>query len=187
MFVRPNVVLDRDTKGVWNWARILSRPDRHDEEAAQRARRNPRVGDWIRATDVKIVNGRFLIVSPWAPAPNLKGVAADSAVREAVSGRARVFVERGARRPAPAHRDRLINGISRCFCICQPGQPSSVAEVATLAMNAYFVRPPGGDSETCTARSRSTPTRSGGRARPRPSPGAPRLPAAAASCSARAT
>ena len=144
VFVRPNVVLDKDTKGVWNWARILPGLIDTTKKPPNAPPQPEGWGDWIRATDVKIVNGRFLIVSPWAPAPNLKGAAADSAVREAVSGRSRAFVERGPGGLRRRIEIDSVNGRLPLLRISQPGQPSSVAEVATLAMNAYFVRPPGG-------------------------------------------
>src|SRR5262249_53574367 len=94
VFVRPNVVLDKYAAGVWNYARIL--PGLMD--AAKKPPSAPPQpegwGDWIRAADLRIVNGRLSIVSPWEPAKNLSRAAADSAVRDAVSGRSRAFVER---------------------------------------------------------------------------------------------
>jgi translocation and assembly module TamB len=143
VFVRPNIVLDKGTNGVWNWARIL--PSLAD--TTKKPPNPPGVegwGDWIRAADVRIVDGRLLIVSPWEPAKNLKGAAADSAVRDALSGRARVFVERTATGLRRRIEIDSITGRLPLVRISQPGQPSSVAEVGSLAMNAYFVRPPGG-------------------------------------------
>ncbi len=144
VFVRPNVVLDKDANGVWNWARILPGLIDTTKRPPNAPPQPEGWGDWIRATDVKIVNGRFLIVSPWAPAKNLKGAAADSAVRDALSGRSRTYVERGPEGLRRRIEIDSVNGRLPLLRIAQPGQPSSVAEVATLAMNAYFVRPPGG-------------------------------------------
>jgi translocation and assembly module TamB len=144
VFVRPNIVLDKDASGVWNWARILPGLIDTTKKPPNAPPQPEGWGDWIRAADVRIVNGRLLIVSPWAPSKNLKGAAADSAVRDAVSGRSRVFVERVGGELRRRIEIDSITGRLPLVRISQPGQPSSVAEVGTLAMNAYFVRPPGG-------------------------------------------
>jgi translocation and assembly module TamB len=144
VLVRPNVVLDKDANGVWNWTRILPGLIDTTKRPPNAPPQPEGWGDWIRASDVRIVNGRFLIVSPWAPAKTLKGAAADSAVRDALSGRSRAYVERGPGGLRRRIEIDSVNGRLPLLRISQPGQPSSVAEVATLAMNAYFVRPPGG-------------------------------------------
>jgi translocation and assembly module TamB len=143
VFVRPYVVLDQGANGVWNWQRVL--PWLHDtSKVKEPPSKEAQWGDWIRMTDGQIVNGRLVMHSPWAPAPNLSRAAADSATRDAVSGNARVFVERG---PGGLRRRIEIDSITAkvpLLRLSQPGQPSSVVELAPLAMNAYFLRPPAG-------------------------------------------
>ncbi|HEV8446125.1 MAG TPA: translocation/assembly module TamB domain-containing protein [Gemmatimonadaceae bacterium] len=144
VFVRPNVVLDKNANGEWNYARILPGLIDTTKKPPNLPPQPAGWGDWIRAADVRIVDGRLLIVSPWAPAKNLSRAAADSAVRDAVSGRSRAYVERTATGLRRRIEIDSINGRLPLVRISQPGQPSSVAEVGNLAMNAYFVRPPGG-------------------------------------------
>ena len=142
VFVRPNVVLDRAQNGVWNWQRIL--PWLVDTSKVKKPPTQAGWGDWVSMTDGRIVDGRLLIRGPWAPAPNLSRAAADSAIRDALSGKARVFVERG---PSGLRRRIEIDSITGkvpLLRISQPGQPSSVLQVDPLSMNAFFLRPPPG-------------------------------------------
>ena len=144
VFFRPYVILDKAENGVWNWQRVL--PGLIDT-SNKKAPPSPELqwGDWIRATNADVVDGRLVIVGPWSPPPNMSRAAKDSATRDALSGRARVFVVRG---PGGALRRRMeIDSIQAripLLRLSQPGQPSSVVEVAPLSMNAYFLRPPGG-------------------------------------------
>jgi translocation and assembly module TamB len=143
VFVRPYVVLDRAPNGVWNWQRVL--PWLVDTSKVKKPpSKEPQWGYWVRLTDGRIVDGRLVLRAPWTPAPNLSRAAADSATRDALSGNARVFVERG---PSGLRRRIEIDSITGkipLLRLSEPGQPSSVVQVAPLSMNALFLRPPPG-------------------------------------------
>jgi hypothetical protein len=138
--VRPLVVVDRLPKGDWNWQRIFPRDTTHKPPSQQTG-----WGDWIRLTNVSFRGGQLIVRSTWNPSERLSPSARDSAIRNALSGKGRLLIQR-----VPGGFQKIVqldsvNGVIPLLRLAEPGIKDRLAEVAAMSMQAYPFRPPGGD------------------------------------------
>ncbi len=138
VFYRPFVVLDQLPNGKWNWQRIFPPSPTNGPPSTQ-----PQWGQRIRIANADIVNGRFILKTPWAPQKGLSQRAADSVTREALKPSSRVDV----RRVAGGYQRRIeldsMTGHFPLVRVTEPGQASSLVQIAKLSMHAFPLRPPG--------------------------------------------
>jgi translocation and assembly module TamB len=138
VFYRPFVVLDQLPNGKWNWQRIFPQNPSQGPPSNQ-----PQWGQRIRIANADIVDGRFILTTPWAPQKGLSQRAADSVTREALKPSSRVDV----RRVAGGYQRRIeldsMTGHFPLVRVAEPGQPSSLLQISKLSMHAFPLRPPG--------------------------------------------
>jgi len=138
VLVRPLIVLDRKPVGSWNWQRIFPR-DTTPKPPSQQTQ----WGDWLRFTNATVVNGQLIVRSPWHPSEQLKPVARDSAIRDALSGHSRLLISRA---PGGFQKTIQLDSLTASIPLLrlsQPGLKDRLLEVESLTMNAYPFRPPG--------------------------------------------
>lgn len=85
--IRPVIHLTREPDQPWNVAGIFP-------PSTPSADTTPGFGSWIALRDVTIEDGAFVVQQPWTPDDKLAGVAKDSAIADALAGRARARVDR---------------------------------------------------------------------------------------------
>jgi translocation and assembly module TamB len=136
--VRPLVVLDRLPKGDWNWQRIFPRDTTHKPPSQQTG-----WGDWIRLTNVSLRGGQLIVRSTWNPSERLSPAARDSAIRQALSGKGRLVIQRVAGGFQKTVQLDSVNAVLPLLRLAEPGMKDRLAEVAAMSMEAYPFRPPG--------------------------------------------
>jgi translocation and assembly module TamB len=134
---RPLVVLDHPPNGKWNWDRIFPR-----DTTRRPASTPPRWGDWIRFTDVRVVNGQLIVQTPWKPSARLSARARDSVIREALAGRSRLMIARANGGFQKIVRLDSVIGAFPLLRVAEPGMKSRLLEVSTMMMKAHPFRPP---------------------------------------------
>ncbi len=142
VLVRPVVLLDRPPDGDWNWHHILFFRDTvgHVPKAQESW------GDWVRLTDLKVIDGDVVVRAPWHPSKRLKtGAALDSAIRVALSGDARTVVEQVPGGFQKVVRLRSVTATIPLFRITDPAYKNRLVLVSSLAMQALPFRPPAAD------------------------------------------
>lgn len=136
-FVRPVVVLDRPPGGPWNWARIFPQTVAPSTPGAA-----PGFGSWIRLTNVRVVDGRITMRSPWAPADTLTPTQRDSVIRVALGPKGRQQIVRAPGGFQRVSDFRNIYATLPLLRISDPGDPRRIFDVAALRMTAEPMRPP---------------------------------------------
>lgn len=134
--VHPVIVLDRQPGGKWNWDRIFPR------DTTQHPSTGPGFGSWITLTNVRVVDGRVTMRSPWKPSDTLSAHARDSVITAALSPLGRqniVRVPNGFQRISDF---RGIYGTLPLLRLADPSEPVQEIQVATLRMTAEPMKPP---------------------------------------------
>lgn len=134
--VRPLIVLDQPPGGEWNFARMFPTDSTAPPDST------PGWGSWLRMEDVSVADGHVLVRMPWTPDSTLAGAARDSAIAVAVSPESRANVQSVPGGWQTTYDFRHLSGRFPQLRITDPGQPSMLAEVATLRAEAYPFRPP---------------------------------------------
>ncbi len=135
--IEPLIVLDRKPQGKWNWQLIFP-PNPTPAPVST----GPSWTDWIRFTNAAVVNGQLIVRTPWSPAKGLTGRARDSVVREALGGGTRLMITRA---PGGFQKTVQLDSVTAklpLLRLTQPGQQYRLAEVSTLAMDAFPFRAP---------------------------------------------
>jgi hypothetical protein len=138
VIVRPLVVVDKPPNGHWNWRLIFPRDTTPKPPSQQLG-----WGDFVRFTDAKVVDGQLFVRTAWHPSEHLAPPARDSAIREVMSGRSRLMVER-----VPGGFEKIIALKSVTASIpllrlAEPGYTNRLATVSSMQMLAYPFREPG--------------------------------------------
>lgn len=137
VLVRPVVVLDHRPSRAWNYDRIFPRDTTpHAPSPA------PQWGTWIRLTDVRIVDGRVILRTPWAPPTGLAKRAADSVLHVTLGPGSRIIVDEVPGGFQKRTEFDSISGTLPLLRIAQPGEANHLADVSSLSTNAYFFRSP---------------------------------------------
>ena len=141
---RPLIVLDRPPgtagkKGKWNYQRIFP-PSDTTKPGYVRRRGFP----WIVLHDLTLVEGKFIMRSPWKPDSTLSRAAQDSSIRKALSGGKRIMVVKSGGGSGYQKVVELKDLTARVplLRITQPGFHDRLAQIATLRMVALPFRPP---------------------------------------------
>lgn len=138
--VRPVVVLDRPPGGKWNFSRIFP-----GDTAQQKTDSAPGWGSWLRFENVRMVQGRVLVKTPWAPNDSLSAEKRDSLVQLALAGGTRLEVVRVAGGFQKVSDFRQIDGRFPRIVLADPDTPVKRIEVASARMIAAPFRPPVAD------------------------------------------
>lgn len=138
--VRPLVVLDRPPgdSATWNYKAIFE----NDTPKAARDTSKAAFGDWIVLRNLAVVDGRFVLRSPWKPDSDLAGAARDSAIADAVAGRERVVVLRRDDGFQKVVELRDLNGVMPYLRLKHPDTKVARLEVARLSSVALPFHPP---------------------------------------------
>jgi translocation and assembly module TamB len=138
--VRPLVVMDRPPgdSSVWNYKAIF----KSDKPSAQRDTTKMHFGDWIVLRNVTMLDGRIVIRSPWKPKDEYTGVARDSAIARAVSGRERVVVQRRDTGYQKVIEFRSMNAAIPYLRLKQPDTKVRRLEIAKASVVALPFHPP---------------------------------------------
>ena len=137
--VRPVVVLDKPPNGEWNFARIFPGDTTTKTDSA------PGWGSWLRFDHLRVVQGRVLVRTPWAPNDTLAAAQRDSVARLALAGGTRLEVVRVAGGYQKVSDFRQIDGRFPRVVLADPETPVKHIEVATARMIAAPFRPPVAD------------------------------------------
>ncbi|HVF40137.1 MAG TPA: translocation/assembly module TamB domain-containing protein [Gemmatimonadaceae bacterium] len=138
--VRPVIVLDRKSGGIWNYDRIFPR----DTMTPQGPRRTG-WGTVVRFTDVIIVDGDLTVRSPWEPDSRMTGAEREDALRRAFGPEGRLVIDRvtgGYQKVSKFHR---INASIPLLRLEDPAYRNRLANVASLSMIAEPFKPPMAD------------------------------------------
>lgn len=145
VLARPLIVLDKPPGGEWNWKRIFPRDTtKAPGDTAQG------FGDWIRLTDVTVLDGRLVVRSAWTPSSRLTKAQQDSAIRDVMSGKSRLMVER-----VPGGYQKIIE-LRDVFAelplvrLADPDVRTQRAEVKALRAIALPFRPPAAEITALT-------------------------------------
>ena len=133
----PTIVLDRPPDGEWNWKRIFP----GDTLPASRDTA-PGFGDFLRFTDVTMIDGHVVVRSPWRPRGSLTGAQRDSAVQSVLAGGSRLMVVRvpGGFQKIVELRD--IHATLPLVQLADPQVATRLIDVATMRTKALPFRPP---------------------------------------------
>ncbi|MBC7790812.1 MAG: translocation/assembly module TamB domain-containing protein, partial [Anaerolineae bacterium] len=137
--VRPTVVLSKLADGDWNYERIFPGDTTPSPKSA------PGFGDWIRFSEVAVIEGRLMVRTPWKPSDTLAAAARDSAITVALGGGERTRIERVAGGFQKIMEFRQITGQFPRIRIADPELEGILAEVATARMIAEMFSPPAAD------------------------------------------
>lgn len=141
VLVRPLIVLDKPPDGKWNWQKIFPR-DTTPKPPSQQVG----WGDFIRFTNAKVIEGQLVVRTAWHPAESLKTEAArDSAIRDVLSGRSRLMVERVTGGFQKVIQLDSVTAFIPFLRLSEPGYRNRLAQIADLSMVAYPFRPPGAE------------------------------------------
>ena len=135
---RPLVVLDRPPHGKWNYQVIFA-----SEDTSGPSNKRPTL-PWLVFHDVTIVDGHFLMRTPWSPDTTLSQAAQDSSAREALrgGGSSRLMVTRAPGGYQKVVELRELTAESPIIRIRQPGYTHRLARITSLEMEALPFRPP---------------------------------------------
>jgi translocation and assembly module TamB len=136
--VQPLIVLDRPPDGTWNWKAIFARDTSGAPSDTVQS-----WGDWIRFTDLRVIEGDVVVRTPWRPHRNLRTQAArDSAIRAALAGETQVLVERVPGGFQKVVQLRSVTATIPLLRIADPEEDHRLIRVSALEMDAYPFRPP---------------------------------------------
>ncbi|HYD54698.1 MAG TPA: hypothetical protein VEA99_18840, partial [Gemmatimonadaceae bacterium] len=137
---RPVVVLDNPPTGRWNWQRIFRRekPDVPKDDT-------PGFGDWVSATDVRIVDGDVLVKTTWKVDTLQSKAEQQKDIREALSGEERDLIVRHPDGFQKVMRFRQIDAVLPHAIIADPSIEWRRFDIASARLVAQPFRPPYAD------------------------------------------
>ncbi|HEY8166905.1 MAG TPA: translocation/assembly module TamB domain-containing protein [Gemmatimonadaceae bacterium] len=140
VLIRPIMVLDRKTGGVWNYQRIFPRDTLTPEGLRPRG-----WGTWVRFTDLTIVDGDYTLRSPWEPDTRLTGAKREDAIRVALGPDARLVVERVGNGYQKVSKFHHVYATIPFFRVEDPNYKARIIQVSSARMIAEPFRPPMAD------------------------------------------
>ena len=133
----PDVVVARLPNGPWNY-RILW-PASGPRAPGDTSRG---WGDWVRLTNMTVVNGNVTVRSPWAPREGLTARARDSVVKDALSAGSRLYIAEVPGGYQKVVTLEKVNAKVPLLRWADPAFKTRYVQVAALAMDAFPFRPP---------------------------------------------
>ncbi len=134
---RPVVVVEKLPGGEWNYRRLW--PETKPTGPVDTL---PSWGDWVRFTNVTVIEGDVTVRSPWSPRTGLTARVRDSVVKDALSDGSRlkiIAVPGGFQKVIELAK---VDATLPFVRIAEPGFRSRLIQVAGLRMLAYPFRPP---------------------------------------------
>ena len=134
--VRPVIVLDRQPNGRWNWDRIFPR-----DTVTRAGKQSNGWGDWVRFTDVTMVDGDITAKSPWSPKVTA-GLSESDVLRTAMGPEGRfaiVKVPNGWQKISKFHH---VNAKAPLIRLEDPAYKTRHADISALSTIAEPFRPP---------------------------------------------
>ncbi|MEO5579222.1 MAG: hypothetical protein ABIR58_01075, partial [Gemmatimonadaceae bacterium] len=135
--VRPVIVLDRLPGGKWNYDRILP-PDTMTPSGPKKMG----WGDFVRLTDVTLVDGDITVASPWAPDPRFTAAQAEAARVRSLGPEGRLLLKEvpgGYQKISKFHR---VNASLPLLRWQHPDFDHRLVDVASLSTIAEPFKPP---------------------------------------------
>jgi translocation and assembly module TamB len=135
--VRPLVVFDKLEDEDWNWEYIFPEDTTPDAPSE-----GPGFGDWVAFNDIEIVDGRFIVRTPWKPDDDLSGAAREAAIADALGGGVRQNVVRARKGYQQVMDFRQINAEFPRLRLESPDSSGVAVHVTALSGIAGIFRPP---------------------------------------------
>jgi hypothetical protein len=147
---RPSIVLDKPPGGRWNYRRLFP-----DDTLPVAKDTTPGWGDWLAFTDVTVIDGRLMVKSPWHPGSKLAPSEQAEQVRNALSGKSRLFVV-NAPPPFKGYQKivelRTVNAKMPLVRLADPGLATRVIHVVSMNTTALPFRPPAAELRNVVGR-----------------------------------
>ncbi|MGQ0712497.1 MAG: translocation/assembly module TamB domain-containing protein [Gemmatimonadaceae bacterium] len=135
--VRPLVIFDKLEDEDWNWESIF--PEDTTPDAPNEA---PGFGDWVAFDDIEVIEGRFIVRTPWKPDDDLAGAARQRAIADALAGGTRQHVVRARKGFQQVMDFRQINAEFPRLRLESPDSSGVAIHVTALSGIAAMFRPP---------------------------------------------
>src|ERR671924_918723 len=135
--VRPVVIFDKLQDEDWNWESIFPEDTTPDEPG-----QGPGFGDWVAFNDVRIVDGRFIVRTPWKPDDDSTGAARERVIADALAGGTRQHVVRARKGYQQVQDFRQINAEFPRIRLEDPDSSGVAIHVTALSGIAAVFRPP---------------------------------------------
>jgi translocation and assembly module TamB len=135
--VRPLVIFDKLQDEDWNFESIFpedTTPDKPNEP--------PGFGDWVAFNDVQVIDGRFIVRTPWTPDSDSTGAARERVIADALGGGTRQHVVRARKGFQQVMDFRDINGEFPRLRLEDPDSSGIAVRVTALNGIAAIFRPP---------------------------------------------
>ena len=136
--VRPVVILDRPPGGAWNFERIFPGDTTTNKPESDA----PGWGDWLVLRDVRMVDGRIVVRTPWDPGVELSEAERERAIAQALDTASRANVVRVAGGFQQVQEFRAIDARMPLLRLKHPEYDPMRFEVDSLRMVALPFRPP---------------------------------------------
>ncbi|MEO8881704.1 MAG: translocation/assembly module TamB domain-containing protein [Gemmatimonadaceae bacterium] len=137
---RPTVVLDKMPGHEWNFTTLFANEDTAKKDTSARG-----FGSWITLHNVRLTDGHVRVKMPWAPSDSLSKAAQDSALRDALAGRAR---QRVIEVPGGYQNVMEFSSLQAALPHVRFANPDSTTrlfQIGSLAMTAALFNPPDAD------------------------------------------
>jgi autotransporter translocation and assembly factor TamB len=135
--VRPVVTFDKLLDEDWNWESIFPEDTTPDEPGE-----GPGFGDWVAFNDVRIVDGRFIVRTPWKPDDDSTGAARERVIANALEGGTRQHVVRARKGYQTVQDFRQIDAVIPRLRLEDPDSSGVAIHVTALSGIAAPFRPP---------------------------------------------
>lgn len=137
--VRPVIVLDKPPgpDGKWNYRRLFP-----GDSTARPRTDKPGFGSDVRLAQVRVIEGRFTVRSPWKPSDEKPPAERQDDVRQALAGETRIWVVPHPLGYQKVSDFRAINGFFPLLRLADPEKRPRRVEIAQLSMTAQPFRPP---------------------------------------------
>lgn len=135
--VHPIIVLDKKTGGKWNYDRIFPR-----DTVTETGVKKKGWGDWIRFSNVTVLDGNLTIQSPWEPDPSLSAAERKDAIRQVFGPDERLQVVRTGDTFQQVMEFQKLNASFPLIRLTDPNYKNSLINIEALRTEAYPLRPP---------------------------------------------
>ncbi len=133
----PDLVAARLPGGEWNYRILWPVPPKKAPGDTSRG-----WGDWVRLTNVRVMNGSVTVRSPWSPRTGVTARARDSIIADVLSAGSRLYVTRV---PGGFQKVVTVERLSATLPFIRwadPVYPNRFLQVSALATDAFPFRPP---------------------------------------------
>lgn len=136
--LRPVIVLDKPPgpDGKWNYRRLFP------GDTSRKPTGKPGFGKDVRLAQVRVIEGRLTVRSPWKPSADKPRAEQREDIKEALAGETRIWVVAHPKGYQKVSDFRRLNGYFPLLRLADPQNRPRRVEVATLNMEAQPFRPP---------------------------------------------